>query len=85
MGPGRPHVTEVRGRRPRKVSERNIFSPRPAMGESKHIGAMRWHRLSVKKDQIFFLIVFKAFFSRRLTWAWEIPTSAETSIWVFPS
>lgn len=34
---------------------------------------------------IFFLMVFSAFFSNRLTWAWEIPTSAETSIWVFPS
>ena len=68
------------------IRKKKCFSPtRPAMGESKRIGAMRWLRLSVKKGQIFFLIVFKAFFSRRLTWAWEIPTSAETSIWVFPS
>ena len=71
---------------PERLRKETCFFPsRPAMGESKRIGAMRWHRLSVKKDQIFFLIVFKAFFSRRLTWAWEIPTSAETSIWVFPS
>ena len=71
---------------PERLRKETCFFPsRPAMGESKHIGAMCWHRLSVKKDQIFFLMVFKAFFSRRLTWAWEIPTSAETSIWVFPS
>ena len=36
-------------------------------------------------DYIFFWMVFRAFFSRRLTWAWEMPTSAETSIWVLPS
>ena len=32
-----------------------------------------------------FLMVLMAPFSRRLTWAWEMPTSALTSIWVLPS
>ncbi len=31
-----------------------------------------------------FRIRFSAFFSRRETWAWDIPTSADTSIWVLP-
>ena len=30
-------------------------------------------------------MVLMAPFSSRLTWAWEMPTSAETSIWVLPS
>ena len=30
-------------------------------------------------------MVFSAFFSSLETWAWEMPTSAETSIWVLPS
>lgn len=34
---------------------------------------------------IFFLMVLMAPFSSRDTWAWEMPTSAETSIWVLPS
>ena len=34
---------------------------------------------------IFFLMVLMAPFSSRETCAWEIPTSAETSICVFPS
>ena len=52
MGPGRPHTPGVRGRSPRKLSNRmavtgeeTCFSPtRPAMGESMRIGALRWHR-----------------------------------------
>lgn len=31
-----------------------------------------------------FRILFSAFFSSRDTWAWEMPTSADTSIWVLP-
>ena len=30
-------------------------------------------------------MAWMAFFSSRETWAWEMPTSAETSIWVLPS
>ena len=52
MGPGRPHTPGIRGRSPRKLSNRmavtgeeKCFSPtRPAMGESMRIGALRWHR-----------------------------------------
>lgn len=31
-----------------------------------------------------FLMARMAPFSRRLTWAWDMPICAETSIWVFP-
>ena len=34
---------------------------------------------------MFFLICRIAFFSRRDTWAWEMPTCRATSIWVRPS
>lgn len=34
---------------------------------------------------ILFLISLSAFFSRRETWAWLMPTSSLTSIWVLPS
>ena len=48
-----------------------LIRPRPA----------KWRAL----HHIFFLMVLMAPFSSLDTWAWEIPTSAETSIWVFPS
>ena len=39
---------------------------------------------SVWSGHIFFLMAEMAPFSRRDTWAWEIPISVETSIWVLP-
>ena len=41
--------------------------------------------LGLSKGQIFFRIVLMAPFSRRETWAWEIPRVLATSIWVLPS
>lgn len=34
---------------------------------------------------IYFWMDFRAVFSKRLTWAWEMPTSSDTSICVFPT
>ena len=39
---------------------------------------------SVGSGHIFFLMAEMAPFSRRDTWAWEMPISVETSIWVLP-
>ena len=37
-----------------------------------------------RSGHIFFLMAEMAPFSRRDTWAWEMPISVETSIWVLP-
>ena len=53
-------------------------------GASRHLprrGRQEFPRLFY---HIFFLMAEMAPFSRRDTWAWEMPISVETSIWVLP-
>ena len=53
-------------------------------GASRHLprrGRQKFPRLFY---HIFFLMAEMAPFSRRDTWAWEMPISVETSIWVLP-
>ena len=68
-------------------SKRLIRDGREAAGRDKleRIGvkfSLLPHRR--KAGHISFLICRSAFFSNRDTWAWEMPISAETSIWVLP-
>ena len=58
-----------------------VVSPSGASRRLPRRGRQGFPRLSY---HIFFLMAEMAPFSRRDTWAWEMPISVETSIWVLP-
>ena len=84
--------------RERKILALRFFQGKTQMEVSAEIGisqaqVSRLERIGVKfslllhrgkAGHISFLICRSAFFSNRDTWAWEMPISAETSIWVLP-